>query len=274
MEAPMEKGMNWLNRFVESLFFQPDRTKYWSAENFGLSSEEESIETSRGLIHTVLLSAYVDGKFSCANAKATVLYAHPCRMNLNFHFPQISWLCANGFNVFTYDPIGCGRSGKGILTLDSINADAIEVFRALRKRRNVDKKKIFLFGQDVGAYALLSLASRNPEDVRGIVVDSVWATNRGYMMHRYGPLIGHLGAYLMPKRTDPIDFLRTVKVPLALMLCGKNGIVPDKETEAVMQGTPSQREIWFEPNSKHMQCFAQPTVCRDYFLKFISTNLQ
>lgn len=266
--------MNWLNRFVEGFFFQPDRARYWSAEHFGLSSEEGSIETSRGVIHTVFLPAYVDGRFSCANAKATVLYAHPCRMNLNFHLPQISWLCAHGFNVFTYDPIGCGQSGKGSLTLESINADAIEVFQFLRKRRNVDKRKIFLFGQDAGAYALLCLASRNPNDIRGVVIDSVWATNRGYMIHRYGPLIGHLGAYLMPKRPDPIDFLRTVKVPLALMVCGKNAVVPDKETEAVIQSTPSQREIWFELDAKHMHCFAQPTVCRNRFLKFVSTNLQ
>lgn len=261
--------MNWLNRFVEGLFFQPDRSKYWRAEHFGLKSQEQLIDTPNGQIYTAFLPAYDGEGFDAENAKATILYAHPCRRNLSFHLPQISWLCACGFNVFSYDPIGCGRSGKGPLTLNSIKTDAKEALRVLRKRRDINKKNIFLFGQDAGASALLYLASLYPQDIMGIIIDSVWATNNGFLMGRYGPLIGHLCTWLMPKRTDPIEYLSSITIPLALMSCQKNGIVPDSEIQKVMRAAPTQREIWYEPNTQHMQSFAQPTVCRDHFINFV-----
>ena len=266
--------MSWFNSFVEGLFFQVDRSKYWRPEHFGLTSEEKMLSAPKGSIYTVFLPAYVDNKFSSQKAKATILYAHPCRRNLNFHLSQISWLCASGFNVLTYDPIGCGRSEGNSISLDSVNDDALSVYKDLKKRKDIDKNRIFLFGQDVGAAALLNLSAHHPIGIRGLIIDSIWATNNGLLLNRYGPGLGHLCAHLMPKRVDPIDNLKAITIPLALVVCGKNNLVPDKEMQLVMRGAPEQREIWFEPSCQHMQCFAQPTICRDYFIEFIMKTLK
>lgn len=264
----------WLQDMVEWVFFQVDNANYWRPSLFGLATEDSLVKAKNGLkLYTLFMPAFIDGKYSVEKAKGTIFYVHPCRQNLHAHFTQIAWLVANGYNVFSYDPTGCGRSEGDSINLSSINDDIETAYQALLERNDIDPNRIIGFGQDAGAYALLHLADGRPEGLRAIILDSIWATQKGLFLKRYGPGLGHLFHALMAKHPDPIESLRRLTLPSAFMVCDINELVPKKETVEVLKAAPSDAEIWREAKSQHMRTFAEPTICQHYFLTFVEKVL-
>lgn len=257
----------FLNRIAEGLFFETDRRRYWDHRQFGL--EGETFETpgpNGSVISGLWLKALPqDGK----PLQGTVLYAHCCTRNMGFHLPQVSWLVPSGWNVILYDPEETGRS-TGKLTLNGMVDDAEAVYRYARDVRGVSADKLVLFGQGPGGDALLRLLRRHPDDAAAIILEAVTATHRGWMIRRYGPGVGHLGARLLPDSVseDPIDALREVKIPVAYLYPGRDDSVPEKEMDDMLKALPENREIWMALKEKHLTSFGYPTEWRDRFLSF------
>jgi pimeloyl-ACP methyl ester carboxylesterase len=80
-------------------------------------------------------------------------------------------LMAAGFFVVRYDKRGVGRSGgrAETVTLSDYAEDARAVFEWLRKRKDVDKKRIALVGHSEGALVAVLLAARE-DDVAAVVM--------------------------------------------------------------------------------------------------------
>ena len=263
----------FFERATEGLFFQPDRRPYWGHSNFGVKGEYVKIA---GKNHYELAGLWMPAFFAPdttdTTPKGNVLFAHACIHNMQFHLPQVIWLVAAGFNVFTYDPRGCGRS-KGVITLASIVEDIETVFAYLKNRDDVESSQIIVFGQQAGAYAALQLTQNHPS-IAGLVLESVWATQSGYLLNRYGPGIGHLLKALCPVHPDPIDALSQIKMPLALAVASLDRSIPESEQALVMKACPKQREIWLEKGARHLDLFTRPSEARQRFLAFTQKVLQ
>lgn len=263
----------FFERATEGLFFQTDSHPYWDHTHFGVKGEHVKIA---GKNHSELVGLWMPAFFASDatdyTPRGTVLFAHACIHNMQFHLPQVIWLVAAGFNVFTYDPRGCGRS-PGSITLASIVEDIETVFAYLKNRDDVESSQIIVFGQHAGAYAALQLAQTTPS-IAGLVLESVWATQSGYLLNRYGPGIGHLLKALCPVRPDPIDALSQIKMPLALAVASLDRSIPESEQARMMKACPKQREIWLEKGARHLDLFTRPSEARQRFLAFTQKVLQ
>ena len=263
----------FFERATEGLFFQPDRRPYWDHSHFGVKGEYVKIA---GENHYELAGLWMPAFFASdatdTTPKGNVLFAHACIHNMQFHLPQVIWLVAAGFNVFTYDPRGCGRS-PGSITLASIVEDLESAFGYLKNEKGIDPSEIIVFGQHAGAYAALLLAQTTPS-IAGVILESVWATQSGYLLNRYGPGIGHLLKAFCPMRPDPIDALTQLKIPLALAVASLDRSIPESEQAHVMKACPKQREIWLEKGARHLDIFTRPSEARQRFLAFTQKVLQ
>ncbi|MBO7173330.1 MAG: alpha/beta hydrolase [Burkholderiaceae bacterium] len=259
-------------RVTEGLFFQTDKRPYWDFTHFGLKGEHVRLA---GPNHSELAGLFLPAFFSPENPdstpKGTVLFAHSCLHNMQFHLPQIIWLVAAGFNVFTYDPRGCGQS-QGSIDLDTVAADIEHAWDYLIGRDDVDETKIIVFGQFVGAYAALRLTERR-STMAGMVLESIWATQAGWLLTRYGPGIGHCLRAMCPKRANPIDALRALSMPVALAAGSHDTMIPDAELSLVMKALPAHREIWLESGARYLDIFPRPSGARERFLAFAESIL-
>ena len=273
---PITQGIRsmsgFLNRIAEGLFFETDRRQYWDYRQFGLQGEEFATKGPEGTsISGLWLKALPqDGK----TLQGTVLYAHNCTRNYGYHLPQVSWLVPAGWNVVLYDPEETGRS-TGKLTLNGMVDDAEAVYQYVRGQRGVSAKKLVLFGQGPGGESLLRLLHRPPDGAAAIVLEAVTATHRGWMIRRYGPGVGHLGAALLPSTIteNPIDALRELKIPVAYLYPGRDDSVPEKEMDDMLKALPENREIWMALKEKHLTAFGYPTEWRDHFIQFAEKSI-
>ncbi|MEG0822824.1 MAG: alpha/beta fold hydrolase [Burkholderiaceae bacterium] len=252
---------------AEGLFFSPDRRSYWSPSHFGLSAEAIQIPGPGGVMLGGLFLPAIGA------AKGTVLHLHAGSTNLANHLAQISWLVPAGYNVLMFDYRGFGKS-PGTATLTGILADAKAALAFLRKRKDVDANRIVVFGQTVGATAGLRLLAEDSAGIQLAVIESAWATHRGLMIDRYGPGIGHLTARLLPtEASEPIDALRTLKLPLVLVWPERESTVPYKQFEKLLAAAPEGRQVWRAAGKRHLNVFAYPGEWRERMLEVMTESL-
>jgi pimeloyl-ACP methyl ester carboxylesterase len=88
-------------------------------------------------------------------------------------------LVAAGFFVVRYDKRGIGQSGGRAesVTLSDYAEDARSIVEWLKKRKDVDKKRIALIGHSEGGLVALQVAARERDDVAAIVTIAAPSTN-------------------------------------------------------------------------------------------------
>ncbi len=88
-------------------------------------------------------------------------------------------LVAAGFFVVRYDKRGVGQSGgrSESVTLSDYAEDARSIVEWLKKRKDVDKKRIALVGHSEGGLVALQVAARERDDVAAVVTIAAPSTN-------------------------------------------------------------------------------------------------
>ena len=263
----------FFERLTEGLFFQTDKRPYWDFNHFGLKGEHVRFAGPNASdMAGIFMPAFFAPNAVDQTPKGTILFAHACLHNMQFHLPQVIWLVAAGFNVFTYDPRGCGKTA-GTINLQTITEDIHTAWTYLSHRSDVKADKIIVFGQNAGAYAALQL-TKTIRSIAGLVLESIWATQSGYLLDRYGPGIGHCLKAFCPKRVDPIDVIKSLNVPVALAVGSLDRSIPDGEVSRVMKAMPAHREIWLESGARHLDIFPKPSHARERFLAFAEKILK
>ncbi|MDO5530877.1 alpha/beta hydrolase [Sutterella sp.] len=254
----------FLSRTIEGLFLSTDRQRYWSPEHFGLTGREILSPAPDGSRVSTLVIDPAEGK-----PAGTVLYLHPGSHNRGFHLPQVAWLAAAGWRVLVPDYRGSGAS-EGSLRPDLLHEDA----EAAAAAADVRPGELIVFGQGAGAHAALRFAARNPVLCRGLVLESLYATRRGWLIHRYGPGIGHLCAALLESETpEPAELLSRTGIPTALLHAERDAWLPAAEHRALLRHIPANCTCWEAPGAKTSEPFMAPGIWREKFLCFARSAL-
>jgi pimeloyl-ACP methyl ester carboxylesterase len=259
--------MPFLSRFVESAFFEPESRRYWHPAHFGLKYDEFRARTPEGgAVAGFLLRAA--GKYA-ENPRGTVLYCHSGRQNLSFNLPQAAFLCEGGFDVLAFDPQGFGDS-TGEASLSSLGSDAAAALSWLdgTPRRAA---KVALFGQFAGCDAALQLAALKPERIAGAVLESCYASRRGWVQGHWGPLLGTaLARTLSVSAPEPADVLRGLHVPLALVFPARDAVIRSAQSRALKSAAPAQAECWEAKGAPFLGVFAgRDGRWREAMLRFL-----
>jgi alpha-beta hydrolase superfamily lysophospholipase len=126
----------------------------------------------------------------------TVVYFHGNYGNLTYYFKQVSWLPAEGFNVFTFDYRGYGRS-EGRPTRRGVYEDSVAALAYILKKPGIDHDNVFVFGQSLGGVnAMVALAKNDYPQIRAAAIegafDSYRAQARDAMATATRKKIGHV----------------------------------------------------------------------------------
>ena len=169
-------------------FYYPDHHVYATPANDGLAYEEVSFSSADG---TTLNGWFIP---SATKAKGTVIHFHGNAQNISSHYSFVSWLPKEGFNVFTFDYRGYGKSG-GSVSRSGIREDAEATLNYVRSRRDVDPARILVLGQSLGcAISLAALTDAGTNGIRAVVLDSPFYSYRSIVRDKMKliPVVGLL----------------------------------------------------------------------------------
>lgn len=256
-----------LSRFIEGLYFKNDSRSYWRPEHFGVTAQPfQTSGKSSESISGLLLKA------AAGKRLGTVMFFQSLHYNLQFHIPQVAFLCRGGWNVLMFDYAGFGLSG-GRPRLDGLIDDAQAAYSWWKSHTEMHDN-LFLFSQGFGCGPALQFYQKHEEQVKGIVLESAYASKKGWAKDRWGPVIGDFAASQVTAQSpDPVSILPFVKVPLLMIFPERDNYIHANERKAVMNALPKKAQTWIVPNAKFLSIFVgKNTSWHEGFLNFLKAN--
>ncbi|MDX6768344.1 MAG: alpha/beta hydrolase [Elusimicrobiota bacterium] len=163
------------------VFLQPDRALHAKPEQVGAAWEEARFASADGTALTGLWLPARPGP-----GKGVVVQFHGNGENMTSHFLFVWWLTLEGWDVLAFDYRGYGASG-GEKSLAGAVEDGAAALRWARVK--AAGRPLVVVGQSLGgALALASLEKDGGEGVKGLILDSTFASYRAIAREKLGLL--------------------------------------------------------------------------------------
>lgn len=241
---------------VEGLFFHPDRHAYTSPRALGLAHEDVRIPGPDGsTLHGWFLPAQ-------GRSRGSVLHAHGNAANIGNHLPLVAWLPAAGFDVLMFDYRGFGRS-DGQPTLEGVVADTRAALAWLRAHPKVDARRLVVLGQSLGGATAIRAVAADPAGVRLLVTDSAFASYRGIARDAAGllrPVAAPLLSTLPGEESDPVQALKSLRMPVTLIHGSADRVIPIAHGEALYAAAAAPKRWMRIEGGSHMEALMRAPV--------------
>jgi len=260
------------------VFFFPDSVTYVTPDRLNLEYEDVYLDTADG---ETLHGWWLPAKTPEA-PKGTIYFLHGNAQNISSHVFNVAWLPAEGYNVFTLDYRGYGKS-TGAPDIEGALHDAEIGLRWLSEQSKATDGPVFLFGQSLGGALGIPLASewgkRSKEpQLAGVIVDGTFTGFRGIAREKLGSvwLTWLLQAPLSWTITDEyeaIDRIDTISpVPVMVIHSVRDEIIPFHHGRK-LYGAAEEPKRFLQTDTPHASTFVIPAYKKS-FLDFLteSTN--
>ena len=261
-----------------NVFLQPDRALHDRPERVGAKWEEVRFKSSDG---TGLTGMWFPAQ-NVRVPKGVIVHFHGNGGNMTGHFLYVYWLALEGYDVFTFDYRGYGAS-DGEKSVKGSVEDGAAAIGAARKRAGGAAGRLIVLGQSMGgALALASLDRDGGEGVRGVVLDSTFASYRAVARDKLRqvwvtwPLQYPLSWTLISERFAPALLIaRRKAVPLLMLHATGDPVVPYAQGRRLFDLAPGPKEFWKLDSAGHTEAFfAQGPKYRPPFLAWLDRVLQ
>ncbi len=260
----------------DRVFYYPDMKDRGSPADESLVFEDTFFKTADGLkLHGWFLPVQRD-----TQPLGTVLHVHGNAGNITGHYQGVSWLPAAGYNVFTFDYRGFGRS-QGRVTRHGTLTDAQAALDYILGRPDVDPNRVVVFGQSIGGAVAIVLTAERRDEIQALVVDGAFSGYRGVARHHVNrnPLLFALAwwyPFLVDEDLNPIDYVdRVSPVPLLLMHGRDDRVVPCSMSQALFEKAQDPKQVWLIEEMGHYEIWQRrPDEARRRVLDFLASALE
>ena len=232
---------------LDNVFYYPDHREYTTPTADGYKYEEVQFQSKDG---TKLSGWFIPAQ---GEALGTVIHFHGNAQNMSAHYSSVSWLPANGFNLFVFDYRGYGKS-EGKVSRRGVYEDLIAAIETIKSRTDIDQNKIILFGQSIGGANALTVAGNNPFDgIVGIATDSAFSSYKSVAMD-HTTLLKPLAALLIGNKLSPKKTVQNIApIPLLFIHGTADKVVPYKHAQILLEQAGDPKELWTIPNGQHTE---------------------
>jgi fermentation-respiration switch protein FrsA (DUF1100 family) len=261
---------------VGGMFYHPDRTVYDTPERHGLRYEEVSFRSKDG---TALSGWFVP---AVGTPRGTVIHFHGNAQNMTAHFSFVSWLPAEGFNLFVFDYRGYGRS-EGKPDRKGVYEDSVAALEYVASRKDVDRNRLLVFGQSLGgANAIAAMGETRFPGIRAVAIESAFASYREIVRDKIGqmPVLSILKAplshLLIGDDHSPEKVVANIApVPLLLIHGTADQVVSYRHGERLFDKARAPKELWTIKGGDHTAAFADPSSpYRQRLVRFFAVTLE
>lgn len=253
-----------------ALFYHPDAHCYREANAMTAAVDEVTFASRDGTqLHGWFLHASTE-------RLGTVVFFHGNAQNLTSHVGFVDWLPARGFDVFVFDYRGYGRSA-GTPSRDGIHLDSLAALDHVRSRADVDCDRLLVFGQSLGgAVALAALGDWDREGLRGVAVDSTFASyiDMGNEVLGGTFFTWPLAWLLLTDAHRPVEAVaRVAPTPLLVFASALDPVVPIDQGRALFAAAREPKQFVELPVAEHPVATARADG-RERLVKFFTECLR
>lgn len=223
---------------LDSLFYHPDHHVYRTPGQDGYAFEDISFTSADG---TKLSGWFIPAK---GKAHGTVVHFHGNAQNMSAHYSFVSWLPANGFNLFTFDYRGYGKS-EGAPSREGVYEDSVAALNYIKSRTDIDQEKLIVFGQSIGGANAIAVVGKNGfEGVVGVATDSAFSTYKSVAAEHAGWLKPF--AYcLVGNKLSPKKYIGGISPTPVLIIHGtQDRVASFKHAERLYKAAGEPKELW------------------------------
>ena len=171
-------------------------------------------------------------------ARATILFCHGNAGNISHRFDTIEIFNGLDLNVFIFDYRGYGKS-DGWPSEKGTYWDAQAAYNYLMTRRDIDKKKIVLYGKSLGGAVALDLATK--VKVYAVISDGVFTSTLDMAKEIYPFLPAKL---FITMKYDTLSKIDGVDAPKLIIHSREDEIVPFHHGEKLFEESSEVKEFY------------------------------
>lgn len=261
-----------------SAFYYPDQVQIETPAHYHLQFEEVFFNSGDG---TRLSGWFVPAK---GEALGTVVHFHGNHGNQTYSFKQVHWLPAEGFNVFTFDYRGYGRSG-GKPSKRGLYEDSVSAIRYILNKPGIDHGNVFIFGQSLGgANAIAAVAKNDFPQIRAVAVEGAFDSYRTEARERMEATtrekIGHVPClslqiwpvsfFAVTDAYSPGKYIQQISpIPVLLIHCLQDDTVYYQHSERLYEAAKDPRQLWLINGCSHVAVFTDAQSDSGYRQKLV-----
>lgn len=241
-----------------SLLYYPSKNLFVDPQSLHLEPEEIWIESTN---NAKLFAWYFHTRKE--KAKAIIVYFHGNAENISSHYLNLVWTLEKGYDLFTFDYRGYGRSSDTQATPENTLEDGIRAVRWVHKK-NPDLP-IILIGQSLGGAIALRTAIelKNEIPFQLIIADSTFISYK------------KAGQYVLSKTwiTWPFQWLSYLvlsdeyapreriseisPIPLLIIHGTNDQVISFELGEEIFLKASEPKEFWRIKNGSHIDVFSR-----------------
>ena len=227
----------YLYVFQRQLQYFPDRSR----PQLGILAEhgvrEVSLTTSDGLS---LLSWYLPPR----EGRKVILYFHGNGGNIGYRADRMERFGREGYGVLLVEYRGYAGN-PGVPTETGLFDDARAAGDFLQ-REGIVAGRLVLYGESLGSGVAVHFAAT--QQIAGLILESPF-TSIGALAQYHYPYVP--AALLIWDRFDSLARIGEVKAPILVLHGGRDLIVPDRFSRALLAAAPEPKEDWFVADAGH-----------------------
>jgi fermentation-respiration switch protein FrsA (DUF1100 family) len=236
---------------LDNLFYHPDQRVYSTPAEDGYAYENVRFLSRDG--------TPLSGWFIPASGKAlgTVIHFHGNAQNMSAHYSFVSWLPANGFNLFVFDYRGYGTS-EGTLSRKGVYEDSVAAVKYIKTRTDIDQTKLILFGQSLGGANALAVAGQTDiSGLVGVVSDSAFSSYKGVASDHAG-FLKPFAYVLIGNAFSPHKAVGNISpLPLVIIHGTQDQVVPFRHAKKLFREAQEPKALWTIQGAGHTEALGR-----------------
>lgn len=242
---------------ANDLFYYPDRVEYLTPEEAGQKYENVYFTSSDG---TNLHGWFVP---AVGVPKATIVHFHGNAQNISAHYPLVYWLPQEGYNLFTFDYRGYGKS-KGKPDREGVYADSLAAIDYIVSRPGVDTSNLIILGQSLGGANAIVAASERKQGIKAVIVESTFSSYQDIAREKArgipisGSVLGSSPSILTTNDYSPINYIDKISpVPLLIMHGTADRVIPISHSKRLIEKAREPKQFWILNDGAHLEAFSK-----------------
>ncbi len=240
------------------LFYHPSDRHFVDPKQFKLKYENVFFKSKDGVqLHGWFFRSKTN------KSKGTIIQFHGNAQNISTHFFSLIWLIDHGYNFFTFDYRGYGKS-DGKPSQAGLYQDALAALEIGHELNELNGKgKFIVYGQSTGgAVALRALPdSKHYNDISLIVMDSAFASYKDIAFDKLKSVwflwpISPLAFVLVSDEYAADEVFDKITKPTLVIVGMKDTVVPAKFGKEIYKGVKTKDKwLWKLPNGSHIDAY-------------------